>query len=673
MVDVLEKRLADAYQLLDSGAAIQAELAFLELAGTWPASTEAWKMHAALAGERGAVSDALDSVVHAIEADQGDPESYLLYSRLLHANNECSAALRAAITATELGPDVAEIWLNLGVLQGESGQYEASAVSLRRSRELAPDLDEASSALVAVEAELGHFDAALLILGDIPETDASSVDGLLAVVKALRRKGQFDPAIELLEARLESNPAPPVYTAYLLSLIQAGFVQEAIARAQDYLERRAMDHSAPVVLGKELIEAGKPLEAVELLAALGDQCVDSCERRMCMGQAYEALNDYPNALCAYRDATQLAPAQASAFLALAIRLVDSGDHQDGVDAFLRAIEINPLLVEARLGLGSHYIENSRYEEALPHLEAVLSTRVDNAAALALRARARIGLGQKVEGFSDYERSIHIDNKDIDVLHNYALALHIEGDTARALGVIHDYEAENLPCTGLTGLKVSLLAHTKSLEASRILDYPALLLEGTLTPPEGFDTAESFCAALAHAVLEHPTLSDAPEAHATRNGSHTGNLFIGQVDVFSKLEQQVKHWFERYIDKLVVDPDHPLKKMMPVGALHTVAWAVVMRRQGHQVPHIHPGAWLSGVCYLRLPEVMANSGGNQGWLQFGDAPDYYQCDTSLVSHLIKPELGKIVLFPSYAFHRTIPFDAEDARISLAFDVMPVRGA
>jgi hypothetical protein len=31
---------------------------------------------------------------------------------------------------------------------------------------------------------------------------------------------------------------------------------------------------------------------------------------------------------------------------------------------------------------------------------------------------------------------------------------------------------------------------------------------------------------------------------------------------------------------------------------------------------------------------------------------------------------MVLFPSYFFHRTIPFSAPGTRISIAFDVLPV---
>ncbi|MCW5581951.1 MAG: hypothetical protein KIS72_11480 [Luteimonas sp.] len=37
--------------------------------------------------------------------------------------------------------------------------------------------------------------------------------------------------------------------------------------------------------------------------------------------------------------------------------------------------------------------------------------------------------------------------------------------------------------------------------------------------------------------------------------------------------------------------------------------------------------------------------------------------------IRPEEGTMLLFPSYFYHRTLPFEDESPRISIAFDVLP----
>ena len=39
-----------------------------------------------------------------------------------------------------------------------------------------------------------------------------------------------------------------------------------------------------------------------------------------------------------------------------------------------------------------------------------------------------------------------------------------------------------------------------------------------------------------------------------------------------------------------------------------------------------------------------------------------------TRLIEPEEGLMLLFPSYMFHRTLPFSGSGERISIAFDVL-----
>jgi len=39
--------------------------------------------------------------------------------------------------------------------------------------------------------------------------------------------------------------------------------------------------------------------------------------------------------------------------------------------------------------------------------------------------------------------------------------------------------------------------------------------------------------------------------------------------------------------------------------------------------------------------------------------------------VRPELGQLVLFPSYFWHGTLPFHSEQPRLTVAFDVVPER--
>jgi hypothetical protein len=43
----------------------------------------------------------------------------------------------------------------------------------------------------------------------------------------------------------------------------------------------------------------------------------------------------------------------------------------------------------------------------------------------------------------------------------------------------------------------------------------------------------------------------------------------------------------------------------------------------------------------------------------------------VRRAIQPVTGRLVLFPSYMWHGTVPFHDKSARTTIAFDVVPMR--
>ena len=42
------------------------------------------------------------------------------------------------------------------------------------------------------------------------------------------------------------------------------------------------------------------------------------------------------------------------------------------------------------------------------------------------------------------------------------------------------------------------------------------------------------------------------------------------------------------------------------------------------------------------------------------------------HLVAPEPGLLVLFPSYMWHGTVPFTSQETRLTCAFDIVPAPG-
>jgi hypothetical protein len=86
-----------------------------------------------------------------------------------------------------------------------------------------------------------------------------------------------------------------------------------------------------------------------------------------------------------------------------------------------------------------------------------------------------------------------------------------------------------------------------------------------------------------------------------------------------------------------------------------------------VNHVHPRGWISSAFYVELPATPEGSRGKEGWLKFGE-PDGTWSGLS-ADYWVEPAEGMLVLFPSYLWHGTVPFDGGGRRLTAAFDVIP----
>lgn len=84
--------------------------------------------------------------------------------------------------------------------------------------------------------------------------------------------------------------------------------------------------------------------------------------------------------------------------------------------------------------------------------------------------------------------------------------------------------------------------------------------------------------------------------------------------------------------------------------------------------------MSSAYYVSLPPSVrapAVDNGDAGCIQFGQPP--LELGLELASRrVIRPEPGKLALFPSYLWHGTVPFQDEQPRITIAFDMIPHDG-
>jgi uncharacterized protein (TIGR02466 family) len=117
-----------------------------------------------------------------------------------------------------------------------------------------------------------------------------------------------------------------------------------------------------------------------------------------------------------------------------------------------------------------------------------------------------------------------------------------------------------------------------------------------------------------------------------------------------------------------DPTHPLFSRKTGGFDFSGSWSVRLKEGGFHTNHFHPKGWISSAYYVCVPDEAKDQAAKPGWFKLGET-NLQLGDSEQIQRHVQPTPGQLVLFPSYFWHGTIPFNTTEERISVAFDVVP----
>ena len=159
-------------------------------------------------------------------------------------------------------------------------------------------------------------------------------------------------------------------------------------------------------------------------------------------------------------------------------------------------------------------------------------------------------------------------------------------------------------------------------------------------------------------------TDAGASKSNRGGWHSsGNLFDHEAECISTLREAAEEAVRDATRKLTskVDPASLRLKLF--------AWMNANPPGGYNAPHTHPGAHWSGVYYVSQPDVES---GTSGMIEFldprTDLPHWrlLKAPAFSMKKKFRPEVGEMVLFPSYLVHWVYPNETDEERVSIAFN-------
>jgi uncharacterized protein (TIGR02466 family) len=201
------------------------------------------------------------------------------------------------------------------------------------------------------------------------------------------------------------------------------------------------------------------------------------------------------------------------------------------------------------------------------------------------------------------------------------------------------------------------------------DYENMVRVYDVPVPQGFGSTAEFNARLNEVLGELHFATQHPPEQTLRGGTQTaGNLFVHRAPEIRALVEGLSACIADYIRRMPNDPQHPLFSRRSDKFAFATSWSVRLRRAGYHTMHMHPFGWISSAYYVDIPPEIEASDAAGGGLKFGE-PDIDLGEHGQAQRQIQPAVGRLVLFPSYMWHGTVPFDSDRARTTVAFDVLP----
>lgn len=186
------------------------------------------------------------------------------------------------------------------------------------------------------------------------------------------------------------------------------------ADARGFLEKALqLDSASPTALrqlGELELAAGDFAKAATHLKRAREVRPEDSTAAFELGQALEKSGDLPGARDALEASLKLVPSQMPARLLLGRVYLRMNDGKNAEDQFEAAQLVDSNSLDARLGLDEAEIQQSKFADALPDLEALANGTPPNAAALRLLARAYRGLGREQDAQSAEAKAAAAEKK-----------------------------------------------------------------------------------------------------------------------------------------------------------------------------------------------------------------------------------------------------------------------
>ena len=304
-------------------------------------------------------------------------------------------------------------------------------------------------------------------------------------------------------------------------------------------------------------------------------------------------------------------------------LIDKGDLDAAIESFKHSLVLKPDYVQAHTNLGLLFLGLCQYEKAAVHFK------------LSDAGRSKYYL-LKCLYYQD-EKTLFYDQLDYFI-----------------------NQGEVNPMIGSLGCRSAL---RYGIERSNLFCKDPLnyILKNELGGQYDF---EKIFVGPVRTILNEHRISDRRQGLLTNGYQTVGNLFTLEYDLTKDIQEIIRLEIEKYHVRFRDSQEGLITSWPTDYRLH--GWLIRMKSGGEMRPHMHETGWISGSIYINVPEKSKTDSGN---LVVCIEEEELIGENKNQGESIDVITGSLCLFPALLLHHTIPFESEEDRIVLAFDVIP----
>jgi predicted Zn-dependent protease len=573
-----------------------------------PGQPDGLHLLAMAAAAQGDVAEAEKLFLESLARVPRRPDILVNFGKFLRGQGRLPEGQKRLRRAVKLAPDFVPGWYNLGLLLHGGSQLKEAARCAHKVTRLAPDYAAGWELLAAVEQKRGNPVAAIDACrqGLRHQPTASRLHYSLA--QLLRQECEFTEAARSYSAaRTHGHETPELYRNEAEALLEAGDIEQAMACATAGVQRFPEHAVLQRTRARLHWESGIPGDPVAVLWQAARDRPANADLWCTLAQLLERLQREDESHAALLEARQLGcPGTPEIRMLDAMACARAGQPGEATDRFSELVKAFPDHSDIKLSFAGHLMTQGSPAQAESLCAGVLETDPVNQLAWAYRGTAWQLLGDPREAW--------------------------------------------------------------------LLDYQRMVRPVPVPVPQGYGSREAFFHDVQVALESLHRTQAHPIEQSLRGGTQTnGFLFRLKHPLLSVLEAQIRQAISTALEEFPDDNAHPFwGRRIPRpggdGVRFAGAWSVRLRSEGFHTNHIHTEGWISSALYIALPDEVRQDPGPSGHIQFG-VPMVELGLTLPPQRTVRPEVGTLVLFPSYMWHGTVPFTSQQPRITVAFDLLP----